>query len=201
MRRLFVLIDWWKDCVAREKFKFPNTVSDVEQNIKRLMNKVSQSKTSDWYVPHSSHFVGEEYRKHSLSYEPQAEHYDEIYVFGMSLGACVLLNPFGYCYWPQEKRFIIKDCSIQESFGRKGVIKTINDYDEYLKEHEWDIDEAEQKHNEVVERDIKNYSIHGARFVHEQQFTEAPHRFQFELDSLYEPVKFRELDDIFSIFR
>ena len=201
MRRLFVLIDWWKDCVAREKFKFPNTVSDVEQNIKKLMNKVSQSKTSDWYVPHSSHFVGEEYRKHSLSYEPQAEHYDEFYVFGMSLGACVLLSPFGYCYWPQEKRFIIKDCSIQETFGKGGVIKNLKDYREYLEERDWSFDDAERLHNEAVEKDIEMYSKHGARCVHEEQVTKEPHRFQFEIDSLYEPVKYKELNDIFSTIR
>ena len=198
MKKLFKLMDWWKDSIAIERFKFPKTLSKVENNIERLMNKVLKSKNSDWFVPNSSFYIDKKYWEHSIKHKPKADDYDKIYVFGMSIGACVLLSRYGYCYWPEEKRFIIKDCSIQESFGRKGVIKTINDYDEYLKEHEWDIDEAEQKHNEMVERDIKNYSIHGASYVHEEQVTKEPHRFKFELDSLYEPVKFRKLDDIFS---
>ena len=44
MKKLFILMDWWKDSIAIERFKFPKTLSKVENNIERLMNKVLKSK-------------------------------------------------------------------------------------------------------------------------------------------------------------
>tara|TARA_A100001201_G_scaffold141567_2_gene137349 strand:- start:5020 stop:5625 length:606 start_codon:yes stop_codon:yes gene_type:complete len=201
MKKLFILMDWWKDSIAIERFKFPKTLSKVENNIERLMNKVLKSKNSDWFVPNSSFYIDKKYWEHSIKHKPKADDYDEIYVFGMSIGACVLLSRYGYCYWPEEKRFIIKDCSIQETFGKGGVIKNLKDYREYLEERDWSFDDAERLHNEAVEKDIEMYSKHGARCVHEEQVTKEPHRFQFEIDSLYEPVKYKELNDIFSTIR
>jgi|TARA_Y100000034_G_scaffold134327_1_gene202454 esterase/lipase len=199
MKKLFVLMDWWKDCVAREKFKFPNTVPRVEKNIQKLQNKVVNSNNSDWYVPTSSHFVGNEYTKHSIKYQPQSKDYDEIYVFGMSLGACVLMSKFGYCHWPEGKRFIIKDCSIQETFGPDGVITDIYEYQKYLCDREIELEDSEEEHNKQVERDIDVYSKQGAAWVHKTAYIKEPHRFSFEKDSLYEPIKFRSLDEIYSI--
>lgn len=201
MKKLFILVDWWKDCISREKFKFPKTVSKVENNIQLLMDRVLESSNSDWYVPTSSFFVDDKYTKHSLKTQPNSNDYDEFYVFGMSLGACVLVSTFGYCYWPEGKRFVIEDCSIQETFGPNGVVTDIYEYHKYLNNRGWNLDNSEKFHNQQVEKDIQMYSKKGAGCVHEYAFSKEPHRYSFEKESLYEPVKFKKLDDIFSTIK
>ena len=116
----------------------------------------------------------------------------------MSIGACVMMSPYGYCYLPRGKRYIIKDCSIQETFGKKGVVTNINDYKEYLDERGFTFENAEQKHNEELEKQLSEYSKKGVGWVHEKGYLDEPDRYYFEQEELYDPVKFITLDEIYS---
>jgi len=198
MKRLFLLISWWRDSVAVEKFKFPKTVSQVENNITRLQDRVIKSKNSDWYVPPSSFDVDDKYLNGSLTEEPNLEDYDECYTFGMSIGACVMMSPYGYCYLPRGKRYIIKDCSIQETFGVNGVVTNINEYKDYLEQRGQSFETAEHTHNQELEEQLIHYSKKGVGWVHEKGYLDSPERYYFEQEELYDPVKFITLDEIYS---
>ena len=198
MKKLFTLICFWKDCVAVERFKYPKTIEKIESNIQKLQQKVIQSDNADWYVPPSSHFVDERYTQGSLKEEPNFNDYDEFYTFGMSLGACVMMSPYGYCYLPMGKRYIIKDCCIQEDFGPNGAITNINEYNDYLKYHNLTFENAEKRHNEQLEIEINEYTKMGAARAHEKQYLEETDRYNFDKQSLYEPIKFRELNEVYS---
>ena len=199
MKKLFILICFWKDSVAIERFKYPKTIKLIESNIQKLKKKVIESDNADWYVPPSSYYVGEEYTMGSLTSEPNFNDYDEFYTLGMSLGACVMMSPYGYCYLPMGKRYIIKDCCIQEDFGRSGVVTNINEYNDYLQYHNLTFKNSEKKHNEQLEIEIKEYSKMGAARAHKKAYLTEPDRYRFKKESLYEPIKFKELDEIYSI--
>jgi len=196
-RKLFILVDWWKESIAVERFKYPTTVTKVEKNIEKLMNRVMESDSSDWYVPPSSYYVDTKYTDNSLKKEPNTSGYSEFYTFGMSLGACVMVSPWGYCFLPKNKRFVLKDCSIHEDFIKNGVVTNIDEYIKYLKDHTRSFENAELEHNYQVEREMEIYSKKGTAWVHERAFLERPHQYKFKREELYDPVKFRSLDEIF----
>jgi hypothetical protein len=197
-RKLFILVDWWKESIARERFKYPTTVTKVEKNLEKLMKCVLKSDNSDWYVPPTSYYVDSKYTDNSLRKEPNINEYSEFYTFGMSLGACVMVSPWGYCFLPKNQRYVIKDCSIHEDFITNGVVTNIDEYIKYLKDHNRSFEDAELEHNNQVEREMEIYSKKGAAWAHEPAYIKQPQRFKFRKEELYDPVKFRNLNEIFS---
>ncbi len=195
-RKLFILIDWWKENIAVERFKYPTTVSKVEKNIEKLMNRVIESESADWYVPPSTNYVDSKYTAGSLKKEPEIDKYSDFYTFGMSLGACVLMNDWGYCYLPRDKRVILQDCSISEDIA-DGDIVTIDKYIKYLKDKKRNFENAELEHNNQIKKEMERYAEKGAAWVHESSYIKEPHRYEFKKEELYDPVKFKNLDEIY----
>ena len=116
----------------------------------------------------------------------------------MSLCACVMVSPYGYCYLPADTRYVISDCSIQESFITNGVVTNIYEYIDYLNSHGWNIQDAELHHDKQVKSEIEQYKKRGAAWAHEQSVLREPHRYYFEKENLYEPVRFIEYEKIYS---
>jgi hypothetical protein len=197
-RKLFILIDWWKDSITRERFKYPTTVTKVEKNIEKLMKRVIESDNSDWYVPRLDN-VDTKYTVGSLKKEPNVNEYSEFYIFGMSLGACVMVSPWGYCFLPKNKTFVLKECSIHEDFITNGVVTNMNEYVTYLRSHNRTFKNAELEHNIQVEREMERYAKDGAAWVHEPSYSKEPDKYLFKKEDLYDTVKFRSLDEIYSI--
>tara|TARA_Y100000310_G_scaffold146525_1_gene145851 strand:+ start:1880 stop:2464 length:585 start_codon:yes stop_codon:yes gene_type:complete len=189
-RKLFILIDWWKENIAVERFKYPTTVTKVEKNIEKLMKRVIESDNSDWYVPRIID-IDTKYTVGSLKKEPTVNEYSEFYTFGMSLGVCVLVSPWGYCSLPRNRRFVLKDCSIKEDGWTN-----LNEYIKYLKDSECNFENAESEHNRHLEDDIKEYSKKGAVWVYDRYRDRA--NCKFKREELNDPVKFKNLDEIYS---
>ena len=57
---------------------------------------------------------------------------------------------------------------------------------------------AEKRHNEQLEIEINEYTKMGAARAHEKQYLEETDRYNFRKQSLYEPIKFRELNEVYS---
>lgn len=174
MRKLFILTDWWKKAVDRNKIAYPSMALKAEYNVHRLMEYVAGFDEYDFYCRNNGpYYIEKVYRKASKFHpndNPDISGYDEYYVFGLSMFACVLsAPPYGYAYLP-SKKYMIYDCCIDDT------------------EHDTHTFSAE----DLIRFNLEGIQKYGIGHVQ----TYNPEYHECTVDSFSDPVNIISLDDV-----